>query len=224
LATVFISRVLDDSSVFKSLLTERGWTVEGQSLLELTPLPFRELPEADWIFFSSGNAVRFFFDNLKVRQIEIPAVRWAAFGPSTAGILAGFTGKVDFAGTGEPDATAQRFGEIAARSTVLFPDARNARQSVRQLLGPRINSIRIELYDNTPVADPPLRREGVLVFTSPLNARAYFGHHKLLNGQKTVAIGIPTAEALRELGVKEVAVAREASERGLAEVVMSYEL
>ncbi|MCB0580815.1 MAG: uroporphyrinogen-III synthase, partial [Phaeodactylibacter sp.] len=40
-------------------------------------------------------------------------------------------------------------------------------------------------------------------------------------GQSVVAIGRTTAEALRRLGVEEVAVAEEPSEEGLAEVVVS---
>ena len=63
--TAFITRDLSPGSDFETLLAEHGWQVEGRSLVELSPLPFREVPAADWIFFSSKNAVRFFFQHLR---------------------------------------------------------------------------------------------------------------------------------------------------------------
>ncbi len=63
--TAFITRDLSPGSDFETLLAEHGWQVEGRSLVELSPLPFREVPAADWIFFSSKNAVRFFFQRLR---------------------------------------------------------------------------------------------------------------------------------------------------------------
>ena len=59
--TVFISRDLDEYSAFTALLHAAGWQVRGLSLVTLTALPFDEIPEVDWIFFASKNAVRFFF-------------------------------------------------------------------------------------------------------------------------------------------------------------------
>lgn len=63
--TVFISRPLTATSAFRRLLTAQGWPVTGRSLVTLTALPFAAVPEADWIFFSSQNAVRFFSNSWK---------------------------------------------------------------------------------------------------------------------------------------------------------------
>ena len=49
--TAFITRALTDDSEFKKQLAAAGWQVEGQSLVTLSPLPFSEIPTADWVFF-----------------------------------------------------------------------------------------------------------------------------------------------------------------------------
>jgi uroporphyrinogen-III synthase len=49
-----------------------------------------------------------------------------------------------------------------------------------------------------------------------MNAQAYFSHHARLPGQKIVAIGATTAEALARLGFSDVLIAAEPNERSLA--------
>lgn len=217
--TVFISRPLTDRSKFKEILAGAGWSVAGQSLVEFSPLPFRGIPPADWVFFSSQNAVRFFFRNIAEQKLTVPAnVKWAALGEATAKVLAEYVDKVDFTGTGEPKTTAAAFRR--GNLTILFPSARHSRQSVMALLNPDFQCIHFEIYDNRPVADPPHRDDDVLVFTSPMNAQAYFSTHILAKNQRVVAIGQTTAETLRELGITDVRVAAEPTEKGLAEAVL----
>ena len=299
--TAFITRDISETSEFDLRLKAAGWMVHGRSLVELSPLPFAEVPRADWIFFSSGNAVRFFFEQLKPEQkTELARVQWAALGPSTAKILAEYIGKVDFVGTGEPEETARRFSpspgpspvgrgggentversvdttredtvgptregtvehsrehtvnsakenetpehtntaESTAHTTeestvssrpplptgegldlhLLFPAARHSRQSVLALLSERFRCTHFEVYNNLLVVDPPYSDAEVLVFTSPMNAQAYFSKHILAEKQRVVAIGQTTAGALRELGIATVEVAASPDERGLAEAVL----
>ena len=59
----------------------------------------------------------------------------------------------------------------------------------------------------------------ILVFTSPLHAEAYFYHHDLLPGQRIVAIGNTTADALRQLGFYECKTAKAPNEQALANAV-----
>jgi uroporphyrinogen-III synthase len=260
----FITRALSGASEFKKRLADAGWHAEGQSLVELSPSPFSEIPAADWVFFSSKNAVRFFFQPLKSGGgFELPPdlemAKWAALGPATAKALAEFVEQVDFVGTGEPKSTAAAFRRvnptpdpsperrgdvegsvedtmevIAADSTsplpsgegagvglrILFPAARHSRQSVMSFLASDFQCVHFPIYDNRPVAEPPRSEADVLVFTSPMNAQAYFSKNKLGEKQRVVAIGETTAEALRELGISKIEIADEPSERGLAEAVL----
>lgn len=221
----FISRDLDDSSEFAHRLKSAGWAVQGCSLVTLRPLPITEIPDADWLFFASGNAVRFFFAGLKSPSpyfsIEAEArVSWAALGPATARELMKHTGRVDFTGTGDPATTAALFRPLAAGRSVLFPAARHSRQSVPKALGDAIEALHLAVYDNAPVSDPPPIDADVLVFTSPMNAEAYFARHPLQPHQRVIAIGKTTADALMALGIPGVRLAADPSESALAEAVL----
>jgi uroporphyrinogen-III synthase len=224
--TAFISRALLPDSEFRSVLRAHGWGVFGQSFVVLTPIAFEKIPEADWLFFSSQNAVRFFFQNLEKQKMALPVVQWAALGPSTARVLETFTGKINFTGTGEPKGSAQLFRRHCARlqhpvGTVVFPAAKRSRQSVMMMLQSDISCTHFEIYDNQPLNDPMPRTEDVLAFTSPLNAEAYFKRHSLQPGQRVAAIGGTTDRMLQQMGITESAIAAEPTERGLAEAVLT---
>lgn len=226
--TVFISREIAPASVFAARLQAAGWAAYGRSLVTLSALPVLTLPTADWIFFSSRHAVRFFFDlpvvknwiSIEYANRPLP-VRWAALGPGTADELLRKTGRVDFAGSGEPISAAAAFRPLAAGQRVLFPEARQSRQSVAALLDATSTAIHLPVYDNIPVAGLPPLDQRVLVFTSPMNAAAYLNQHPLKAGQRVVAIGAPTAEQLRDRGVERVCIAGEPTEAALAEAVLS---
>lgn len=224
--TAFISRPLLPDSEFRSVLRAHGWGVFGQSFVMLSAMPFDHIPECDWLFFSSQNAVRFFFQNLEKKHLELPEVQFAALGPSTARVLETFTKRVDFIGTGEPRGSSQLFRWHCARlkkevGPLVFPAARRSRQSVMTLLNLDFKCTHFEIYDNQPIPSPVQRKEYVLAFTSPMNAEAYFSKHPLLPGQCVAAIGGSTDRTLQQLGIKEVAIAAEPTEFGLAEAVLT---
>ena len=58
-----------------------------------------------------------------------------------------------------------------------------------------------------------------MVFTSPLNAKAYFSKYSLESFQKVIAIGQTTAEALKALGINDPVVSELPSEESLSELV-----
>ncbi|MFN0034751.1 MAG: uroporphyrinogen-III synthase [Saprospiraceae bacterium] len=221
-----MSRAIMPDSDFCSMLRKQGWSVFGQSFVVLSPLPFSTIPACDWLFFSSQNAVRFFFQNMEKQKIEIPEARWGALGTSTARTLETHTGRIDFVGSGEPKGTAQMFRRHCAAlkdvgTVVVFPAAHRSRQSVMTLLNLDFDCTHFDIYDNLPVAHPPQRTEQVLAFTSPMNAEAYFSRHPLLPHQRVAAIGGTTDRTLQQLGIIETIIAAEPSERGLAEAVMA---
>ena len=214
---IFISRKLEEDSIFRKRLRDRGLEVVEQSLIEFTPVAFRTVPSCEWIFFYSPKAVQFFFKGLGERQL--PDIQWAALGRGTAAALYNQGITPDFIGTGEPEGVAEAFVKDAVGQRVLFPQAQHSRQTVQEALNGQIEAITLVVYDNQPkrVFNIPLCE--VLVFTSPLNAEAYFGKYTLQPGQAVVAIGTTTAAALHRLGAGEVKVAEEPSEAGLAAAV-----
>ncbi|MCB9264902.1 MAG: uroporphyrinogen-III synthase [Lewinellaceae bacterium] len=212
--TIFISRELKEDSIFRTRLEAVGAAVVGQSLIEFTAVDFGEIPPCHWIFFYSKKAVHFFFEGLAGK--EVSGRKWGVLGKGTAAALLTQGITPDFIGTGEPEGVADVFAEEAAGQVVLFPQARESRQSIQQLLEGKITAITLVVYDNLPRLSFGLPFCQVLVFTSPLNAQAYFGKYALEAGQKVAAIGDTTAAALHRLGIKKVEVAGEPSEQGLA--------
>jgi uroporphyrinogen-III synthase len=219
---VFISRECLPGSLFYDSLSARGYTVTGQSLLQLTPLPVQDIPGSDWIFFASGNAVRFFFELPTAILPERGAVKWAALGPATAITLRTFTKKVDFEGDGRPDACAAAFASLAGGQTVLFPAAQHSQRSVQKMLGDQIQVIDLALYANAPLPDITPRTEAILLFTSPMNARAYFSKNTRLPEQRIIVIGASTAKALQELRVGSFEVSEFPDEGSLVEMVLTF--
>lgn len=217
---VFISRTLPDDALFRTLLESRGISVTGEPLVLLSPLPLDKIPACNWIFFSSKNAVNFFFTAYPAK--DLPDVQWAAIGPGTAEALARYVGKVVFTGTGDPEATARQFEPLATGQVVLFPGARHSREGVQRLLTPAVMCISLEIYDNVPAPNPPLRTENILVFTSPLSASAYFANHGLQKKQQVIAIGKSTFATLQSIGIEQITLSAQTSEAAMAEAVLLF--
>ena len=227
----FISRDLQTNSVFYQKLTVAGWEVHGQSLIRFSPVSFKTIPRADWLFLYSSNGVRFFFQNYyhpcqdspgkkKGPPITYPA-RWAALGPGTAKALQKYGISPDFIGNGNPAETALAFQKLAGGQTVLFIRAKNSRQSIQSLLEKHLNALDLIVYENIAKTTFTLPHFDCLVFTSPLNVRTYFKKYPLQKDQQIVAIGNTTAKALADMGITKYRIAQQPTEKALVEAVIN---
>lgn len=215
---VFISRDLQEDSVFRKALTASGFGVHGESLVSFSPVPVGDLPEADWLFFYSKTGVQYFFQQIAPENVA--GIQLAAIGPGTAAAIENAYRPPDFTGNGDPAGTAAAFLKTAKGRRVLFPRAKESRQSIQKLLEIHLTVLDLVVYENTPRPDFSLPGFDVLVFTSPMNAQAYFSKKRWQENQKVVAIGSTTAEALEKLGIREVVLSENPSERGLAAAVL----
>ncbi len=217
---VFISRFLKDNSTFKQVLLAEGWQVYGESLLDFQAVSFEKLPIANWIFFYSKKGVRFFFEQLQSMEAELENVQFASIGEGTARVMQRFGIQPDFVGTGEPASTAQAFSRLAQGQHVIFPQAAQSRQSIQTHLQEQITAYNLIVYQNSMRTDFQLPEFDILVFTSPMNAQAYFAKKRWQAQQKVVAIGQTTARTLTQLGITEVQIAEQPDEQHLAEAVL----
>ncbi|HMQ50013.1 MAG TPA: uroporphyrinogen-III synthase [Saprospiraceae bacterium] len=212
---IFISRELSREGVLYQGLIEQGFVICDQSLIEFTGLPFDVIPKADWVFFYSSRAVQYFFNSYQGDKNDY---KWAAMGEGTAKALQELGIQAHFTGDGHPQNVAAAFVQVAENQVVLFPRARQSKQSVQQLLAGRIQDVAMIVYENRAKKDFYLPECKILVFTSPLNVDAYFGKYTLTRHQKIVAIGHTTASSIRRLGY-EVTVAAAATEAALLESI-----
>ncbi len=216
---IFISRPAPPESVFRRLLEPQGFEVDGRSLIAFSAVPFVLPAFFDWVFFYSSHGVQFFFEQLTKARVTLPqTTRFGAIGPATARLLE----TAHFVGDGAPEPTAAAFRAIAAGKRVLFPRAAHSRQSVQLLLGNTIEALDLVVYQNEPLVEVALSDAAALIFTSPLNAQAYFSKHRLLPGQMVFAIGQTTAQALSDMHIVPQGVAMQPSEEALAGLVSGF--
>lgn len=219
--TFFITRDLSPESPFRKRLEAAGHQVLGQSLITFAPTTdwqLEDIPAFDWIFFYSARGAAFFAEGIKKNLPE--TVRLAAIGKGTALSVEAALGRwPEFVGNGAPEASALAFSKLCAGQSVLFPSARHSEASVRKWLGDQVTSFDLVVYENAPLADFPRPEADALVFTSPLNASAYYAQYPPGN-EKVLAIGLTTAKYLATLGRTEVSVSTDPSEEGLAELCL----
>jgi uroporphyrinogen-III synthase len=221
---VFISRKLDADSLFYQILSKAGVDTFGISLVGFMGLPFSAPPLADWVFFYSSRSAAFFLRGLS--RLGYPTDRYAhyaALGKGTARSLQDLGITPAFIGDGSPKSTALAFLEKAEGQRVLFPRAKQSRQSVQRLLAGKLEMLDLVVYQNLILKNPKIPDTEYVVLTSPLNAHAYTLERKFSPDQRIVAIGQTTAGMLLELGISNFRIADQPTEEALAAAVLQWE-
>lgn len=218
---VFISREIASDNPLRYSLEEKGYRVNGQSLITFKSVPFTQYPASDWIFFYSSRAASFFKEGLKKSGQKWPqSPKLAAMGEGTAKWLNENQSPPAFVGTGQPKKTAEAFLQLAAGQKVLFPRANASLQSIQTLLGRQINALDLVVYHNSPKRDFPLPIADILVFTSPMNVQAYFHRFSIKADQRIISIGATTTAALVKAGIKVDSEAKGAGEQWLVRAIL----
>lgn len=221
---VFISRSLPENSQFREKLASFGsFIIQDESLIDLTPIPFSTIEPCDWIFFSSKNAVSFFFHQTKSLPIKIPtSVKWGAIGLATAKELLNYQITADFSGNGNPEVVGTGFSTLVKGKKVLFPSAKNSRESIQQFVKNEASEIiNISIYDNSPKSDFDIAPSDIYVFTSPLNVIAFSKKYNL-SDKNCIGIGETTAQQLRSSGALNVFMSPFSTEESMAQTVIDY--
>ena len=220
---VFISREQRPNSFFKNQLEEKGFEVFAQSLVILSSCSVSEIPNAEWVFFYSKNGIHYFFEAAQKLGVTLGSnLRYGCIGKGTAKALSSYGITADFIGTGQPKETAGAFLDLARGKKVLFPQASSSRQSVQKLIGNDAQVISLIVYENQARELFELPQCDILVFTSPLNVKAYLMRYSIMERQKIVAIGQTTKNYLNDRIKNNILVAEEPSERALVSAVLSF--
>ncbi len=229
---IFITRDLEGDANLVEELLKNDLLIHGKSLIEFTRLPFTKVPESDWIFFYSKQGIRHYFDGLDdpacwtgVRMgmpRKVKQLKYATFGKGSARFLENYRNIIpEFEGTGKAETTAKAFLKKAKNQKVLFVRGENSLQSIQQLLKEeKVNQIDFVVYDNQPMTEFSVPQCHYLLFTSPLNAQAYYQRYTIKKWQKVFAIGETTAEALLSLGLENIQVASTPSISTMIELVL----
>ncbi len=198
------------------MLTSNAIEIYNMSLIKFSPLPYNDL-KADWIFFYSKTAVKYFLE----QNGEIKARKVATFGAATAKYLSDkYAITVNFIGTGERQNVAKKFKAIIGDSTCLYIVGKNSIRSIQILLKNKCNK-EIIVYNNVPKTDFNVPIPDIAVFTSPMAVSTYY---KKFSSREhfNIAIGPTTLQGLKKIGKTNNKMASEPTEKAMAKEVQTY--
>ncbi len=234
---VVVTRRREQAAEFSDKLRAAGLCPVILPTIQLQAMPAPELERAlaqieeiDWILFSSGNAVRFFFNYLERHNLSPRLPRTAVVGSATARKLAAYGIEADFMPetfTGE--ALAAGLGDLAGQN-ILLPRARiGSAQIVDSLRSQGAQVTDISLYDTvTAVPDPAALEELALgyeaiTFASPSSVQGFLEIcGRPLDTAVIACIGPVTAEAAAACGLTVDLVADEYTLDGLVQALTHY--
>ncbi len=191
---VFISRSESDAQDIVASLNNSNYTSHCQSLIKVEFLPFNIKKEFDWVFFSSSNGARSFF-----QQATNVNANYAAIGLATASAV---PFECNFVGEGtSTEEIARMFFHLVGNERVLFPSAEDSLNSTANLF----NSEQVEIIstykkERLAIELPEAR---LYLFSSPSNVKAAQEMNDLV-GMNCVAYGTATANALNAAGVRNI--------------------
>lgn len=215
---IFISRTLEENSPLHDLSKVPGITLTAESLIKIEKVPFSFTPPTKWIFFSSKNAIRYFFD----QKPELAAdTKFAVIGAASAEYLEQYQLKASFIGQGvDLKKIALDFREVLGNDSILFPQAMDSLQTIQKQLAFSNTTYNIYTYKTSLRNDFILPLSDILVFTSPSNARAYFSKYRATQAQRFVAMGASTRYTLFENGIRDIIMPKTFTETGLKEAIL----
>ena len=217
---VFISRELSPQSYFRKALEKHHITIEDRSLIRTVPVITKLAPhvlqDADWIFFSSKNAIEYFFQ--LTPQLP-PNIKFGVIGAGSEEMLRLKGYFTSYVGGGIDTAeVAEEFAKLVNGQKVVFPGAEASLRSIQQGLSADTKITDLTVYETVLEEDVEGTSAEVLVFTSPSNVEAYFTDNLLDPSQKVIAIGKSTGKKFDEMGTK-YTLPFSPDEVGLAEAV-----
>jgi len=218
--SVFISRDEKRNDFFKRCLEANRYKVFCQSLIEIKQIPIRKYKKCDWVFFSSKNAVKHFFE----QKPDVEGVKFGAVGKSTAEEIRKFGKRAEFIGNSDDTRmTGKKFSALVGNKTVLFPQAKASMKSIQLQLPKRENVVDLIVYETLKATSikHQVSSIDIFIFTSPSNVDSFLEKNKIKAEQKVVAMGDATANALKKHGVKTNKQPASFDDLGLVQAVMS---
>lgn len=235
---VVVTRRAEQAAVLGDKLAAAGFQPLYFPTIELQALPSEALDHAladsegyDWLLFSSGNAVRFYFERLQSLGLAARLPRTAVVGPATARKLREYGVEPDFMPetfTGE--ALAVGLGDLHGQR-ILLPRSRIGNpQIVDELRRQGATVADVPLYDTVTAAPDPaaldLLAQGyeAITFTSPSSVQGFvaISGGKPLASALVACIGPVTAEAAEACDIAVALVPAAYTLDGLVQVLADH--
>ncbi len=214
---VYITKNFGEKDYLNKALTKLGYEVEGKSLIDFKEVKIRELPKADWIFFSSKHSVQFFLQ----QKPKLDKVKFGCVGASTSAELRAFGYRADFIGSGtDTKLIGKQFAAKVGNGKALFPIAKDSLKTFQWQMPKQENVINLNVYwtqKHSVEIDPD---KDILIFTSPSNFLAYMEKNKIHPHQKLIAMGDATGKEFEKLKIKKYTKPKSFDDLGLVQAVL----
>ncbi|UOR12151.1 uroporphyrinogen-III synthase [Halobacillus amylolyticus] len=201
---ILITRASSQSSSITREIEQKGGRVIHVPLLQFklndsveNKHILSKLHDFSWVFLTSSNGVKFFFELLSLYDIEIPhSCKWAVVGDKTARTLQSYGVKPDFIPT-EYQATSlieQFFEQEGEQGKLLFVRGNRARKVLpqafeeQQVFFQTVTVYDTLLVDGKDLLVQKLGRLDALTFTSPSTVEAFM---QLIGEHQDEALRIP---------------------------------
>lgn len=215
---VFISREVNDDSYLRNVLEGNSYKLEGRSLIETNPVPYANIPDTGWIFFSSKQAVKYFFNQEPVLSSQ----KFACVGKATSEMLRRYNKRAEFIGSStDTKMIGKQFAAKVGSEKVLFPQAKGSMRSVQQQFVKPDQVVDLVVYETIKKNSGQAPQADIYVFTSPSNVDAWFEVYKMDKTKHIIAMGDATANALRQHNVIMMSKTDSFDEAGLARAIFS---
>ncbi|UKN00791.1 uroporphyrinogen-III synthase [Paracrocinitomix mangrovi] len=174
---ILVSRNLSTDSVLREWATEHNHALIEAPFIRIDAVTNIDIPQSDWIFFSSPNGVDIYFDHHPILAKKI-----AAYGGGTMNRLTSRGIEADFVGDNRK--TPEKIGEdffnfIDPNEVVLFPVSQLSRKSIIQV-NQKNKCIELVIY-NTSTEATEMPKVDYAILTSPSNIDGYIKANPIEN-------------------------------------------
>ncbi|HIA12377.1 MAG TPA: hypothetical protein EYN69_09955 [Flavobacteriales bacterium] len=217
-SSVYITRDLRKDDFFKNVLEGNGYKVQGISLIDVRRLDYKDRikdKKIEWVFFSSKQAVKHFFE----QDPQMGPVKYAALGKATAGEMRKYGARAEFIGYSTDTKLIGRQFASSVTGVVLFPQARGSMRVIQQQFGSQNHVQDLVVYETLKKEVPKLPEADIILFTSPSNVIVYCHAKKLAPNQRVIAMGSATGNELLRQGVEYYTLVNSFDDSGLAQAV-----
>lgn len=216
--SLFISRQLNSDSPLKQLIQDQAIKIIDESLIKITQIRYSYTPQTNWIFFTSKNAIDYFFIQNPDLHKE---VKYGVISKASADHLLNFKKTASFIGQGVDLLNiGKEFKEVLQNESVLFPQAIDSYQTIQKQLAFTNTCFNLYVYKTTIKTDFDIPYSDILIFTSPSNVEAYYNKYKMDSRQLIIAMGSSTKFKLKEYGISNPLIPKSFDEKGLFDVLI----
>lgn len=199
---IFISKSLDAHHYLRKLCQRLQWALTDVPLIQTKSIPASSIPDCDWIFFNSKNAIRYFLSSSDSANELLNTKYIACVGKGTEYFLEAQGFSAHFVGDDTSiENIAQEFSTHCKNQKVLFPCSTITNKSIGKQIQTIAEVIYLPVYSTIELDIRFSESFDVLIFTSPSNVRAFFKNNAASSHARYIAMGESTQKELIQHGV-----------------------